>query len=238
VRAPHARMQVPAEREVDTAVPDAPPRAPANMEQLNSVVFRRAEFWQNETATLLEVVNVLGRFDNALQFAKRTEFTEIDDQRAEDERQSGTLKRYEMAQRMKCAERVALQQNAPTLPFTDAALAASVGLAVEDFEDMPVTKAATNIVYDALAESRSSLIPYDVITARRGGLVTSEGEFNELAFRSGLYKSRALIIFAWFLFGKGNFVWVLVGAKFLHDARPDIFPTPAELGLFKIGAFI
>ena len=56
--------------------------------------------------------------------------------------------------------------------------------------------------------------------------------------RPGLYKSRALIIFAWFLFGKGNFVWVLVAAKLLHDWRPDAIPSPVDMGLFKIGTFI
>ena len=46
------------------------------------------------------------------------------------------------------------------------------------------------------------------------------------------------IILAWFLFGKGNFVWVLVAAKLLHDWKPDVIPSPVDMGLFKIGTFI
>ena len=125
-----------------------------------------------------------------------------------------------MAQRMGCGERVALYQNVPKLPFTNAALATAVGLTVEDFAELEVTRAACNVVFDALAESRSGLIPFATLDARRAALEDAAGAFNELTFRTGLYKSRALIIIAWFLFGKGNFVWVLVSVKFLHAPPP------------------
>lgn len=39
-----------------------------------SPVWRRADFWVNETATFLEIVNVLGRFDTCDQWAMRTKF--------------------------------------------------------------------------------------------------------------------------------------------------------------------
>jgi len=200
--------------------------------------FRRAEFWSNTTVTLLEVINVLGRFESCSAFRERTDFAEIENLRQENELQAETYKRHEMAMRMGCAERVGLYQIGPTLPFTNAALAASIGKTVEDFEGMEVSKAACNTVYDALAESRSGLIPYATLDARRAAIVNEDGSFNEIAFRSGLYKSRGLIITAWFLFGKGNFVWVLVIAKLLHDWRPDIIPSPVDMGLFKIGTFI
>lgn len=200
--------------------------------------FKRAEFWANGTVSVLEVINILGRFEKCVEFRERTQFAEVENSREEDERQAETRKRYEMALSLKCAERAGLYMNIPNKPFTNAALAKSVGLTVEDFELLEPTKLAANVVFDALAESRAGLIPYDTFDARRAALLTEDGSFNELAFRAGLYKSRALIILAWFLFGKGNFVWVLVSVKFLHDWKPDLVPSPVDMGLFKIGTFI
>lgn len=207
---------------------------------LNATVFRRAEFWDNRTATLLDLVNVLGRWESADEWKERTQFVEVDNRtaRTEDEVNSLTLKRYQMAQRLGMVERVALRMNTPSLPFTNEKLAASVGMTVAEFEAVPVNPNACDVLFDALAQSRSGLIPPATIDQRRNGLFTAEGGFNEAQFRLDLYKARSLVIAAWFMFGKGNFVWVLVGAQFLHDARPDLFPTPKEMGLFKIGTFI
>jgi len=220
---------------VPTFTSDASREAAAT---LNATTLRRAEFWDNRTATLLDVINVIGRWESAEQWKVRTQFKEVEKTRQENEDQAETLKRYEMAQRMGMAERVALRQNAQSLPFSDEALAASVGMTVDDFNSVPVNANACDILFDALAESRSGLIAPDVLDARRRCMLTEEGGFNELEFRLRLYKARSLVIFAWFLFGKGNFIWVLVAAQFLHDARPDLFPTPKDLGLFKIGTFI
>jgi hypothetical protein len=162
----------------------------------------------------------------------------VENIRQEDEAQSATKKRYDMAQRMGMAERVALQFNAPDMPFKNEALARSVGCTIEDFEKVEVTPAACGLVFDALVESKSTLIAPDVADRRKSLWMNEDGSLNELAFRAGLYKSRFVIVVSWFLFGKGNFIWVLVAAQFLHDARPDIFPTPKDLGLFKIGTFI
>ena len=107
-----------------------------------------------------------------------------------------------------------------------------------DFWSIPVTEAACNVVYDALAESRSGLIPYDTIDARRKEWVNADGSLNKPRFLIGLAKSRMLVIIAWFVFGKGNFVWVLVAAQALHDIRPDLFPTPKDLNLDKVGFFV
>lgn len=200
--------------------------------------FKRATFWTNGSASVLEVINVIGRFEKCVEFRERTQFAEVENSRADDARNAETRKRYDMATNMKCAERAALYINIGDRPFTNAALAKSVGLTVEDFEHLEPSKLAANVAFDALAESAAGLIPYDVFDARRAALLTEDGGFNELAFRTGLYKSRALIILAWFLFGKGNFVWVLVGVKFLHDWKPDLIPSPVDMGLFKIGTFI
>jgi hypothetical protein len=259
---PACRMQIPAEDtgtatdmvvEAGKVVPTSTPVVAAEAHSAASealkdkllaanpdlaIGFRRAEFWSNQTTTLLEVINVLGRFESCAEWRERSVFSVVENTRVEDEAQGETRERHDMAVRMKCSERVALYQNCPNLPFTNAKLAASVGLTVEDFAGLEVTKASCNVVYDALAESRSGLIPYATMDARRAGLTDTAGGFNEVAFRTGLYKSRGLIILAWFLFGKGNFVWVLVAAKLLHDWRPDVIPSPVDMGLFKIGTFI
>lgn len=143
-----------------------------------------------------------------------------------------------MALRMGCAERVALSQNAPKLPFKNEALAASVGLTVDDFQNLTVSKSACNVLYDALAESRSGLIPYGVMDKRISNLLNSDGTFNEIAFRYGHAKSTILIIVGWFIFGKANFIWILVWVKVLHDWKPDLIPSPVDLGLFKIWGII
>ena len=200
-------------------------------------VIRRAEFWTNETATVLEIINIIGRWNTHSDIATRTTFTEASD-REEDLRQAGTLRRHQMAKKLGCLERVALSMNAPNLPFTNAKLAASVGLTVEDFADIPVTEAACNVVYDALAESKSGLIPYAKADQRRKGFVGEDGTLNQVNFKLGLAKSPFLVIISWFVFGKGNFVWVLVAAQALHDIRPDLFPTPKDLNLDKIGFFV
>merc|ERR1711920_937937 len=135
-------------------------------------------------------------------------------------------------------ERAALIQNCEKLPFTNEKLAASVGRTTADFNELPVSRAAIDVVYDALAESKASLIQPELINERRSGMVNSKGEFNELAFRLGLYKSRGIVVASWFMFGKGNFVWILVFVQFLHDARPDLFPTPKDLDLFKVFAIL
>ena len=51
----------------------------------------------------------------------------------------------------------------------------------------------------------------------------AEGALDLGRLKFGLYKSRAVVIFAWFWFGKGNFVWILVIARTLADLRPDLF---------------
>ena len=56
-------------------------------------------------------------------------------------------------------ERVALEQNVPELSFTNERLASWVGKTVDEMNALPVSKVATSVVYDALAQSKSSLLP-------------------------------------------------------------------------------
>ena len=112
-----------------------------------------------------------------------------------------TRERHDMALRLKCGERAALWQNVPNFPFTNEALATSVGLTVDDFNRLPVTRAACEVLYDGLAESRSTLIPYGVLDARRDKMIAG-GKFDLNGFRLGWSKSCVLFIVGIFLFGK------------------------------------
>lgn len=180
--------------------------------------YRRAEFWDEGSATLLDVVNVIGRWQTANEWSTRTEFVEVEDQRANTNIQAYSSKRYQMAQRLGQVERVALLQNAQKLKFRDEALANGLGLTVQDFEELELNPVAVNIVFDALAQSKNSLLPVDVVDARRRGFIASDGSLNEAAFSSGLIKARALVIMSWFVFGKGNFIGFLILLKVITDS--------------------
>ena len=94
-----------------------------------SRTFKRAEFWIDKEATTLEIANVLGRWDTCDDWKERKFFVQEGtfSNRQETELQAQTLKRYEMAQRLNCVERVAHYQNVPLLPFKNAKMAAAVG---------------------------------------------------------------------------------------------------------------
>jgi len=117
------------------------------------------------------------------------------------------------------------------MPFKNEALAASVGKTVEEMNALrPPSKYACNVVYDALAQSKSSLIPPEVIQTRRDEMVKDSGvDFGVLQL--GIYKARFVVICSWFLFGKGQIVGGLVFLKVLCDTT-DIqqrIPIPEEV---------
>jgi len=179
--------------------------------------FRRAEFWDEGSATLLDLVNVLGRWQTSSQWSTRTEFIECDVREMTD-LQAYSVKRYEMALRLGQVERVALFQNTAKLPFSDEGLAKGCGMTAKDFKDLALNPVAINIVFDALAQSKNSLLPVEVCDARRMGLVSTDGSLNEAAFSVSLVKARALVIMSWFVFGKGNLIGLLVLLKVVTDA--------------------
>ena len=180
-------------------------------------VFRRAEFWEPDTCTLLDLANVLGRWDSASEWGTRSEFALVKAKRKEDMAQGATKKRFEMAQRIGVVERVALLQNVPKMPFRNAKLAAAFGRSVADFETMPVTKVALDVVFDALVESKSGLIKPELCDERRARWMTPEGGLDEGAIRAGLYRSRIVVLFSWLFFGKGRILSVAVGLKLIID---------------------
>eukprot|EP00966_Prymnesium_polylepis_P126647 2928868-Prymnesium_polylepis.1 len=155
--------------------------------------FRRAEFWDGAgTANSVDLVNVLGRWQTCDEWRTRSEFVELENAREKTQEQSATRERYEMARRLDQVERIAMQQNVPRLPFTDAKLARACGMTVEDFEQRDVSPVAVDIVFDALVESKSSLLDAAACDSRRARFLTAEGGLDDGAFSVALYKARVL----------------------------------------------
>lgn len=194
-----------------------------------SAVYKRAEFWEEESCTLLEIANVIGRWESAGEWATRTSFSVVENARAETMAQGASKSRFDMAQRNGLVERVAFQQNVPALPFTNARLAASFGKAVGDFESMEVRKEALDVVYDALAESKSSLLPAAVVDRRRAGWLDEGGGINEGALGFGLAKSRLIVCLSWIFFGKGQLYGLIVGGKVALDYFNLFDQLPPEI---------
>jgi len=172
--------------------------------EAESKTFKSGDALSSSEATLLDIVNVLGRWKSCEEWRTRTQFTEAAEKspassgmlgsgpKFDVAQQVGSRERYDMAQRLGLAERLAFQHNAPKLPFRDAALAESFGLSVRDFAEMPVDPAAVDIVYDALAQSKSGLISAKTIDERRKKFQKSDGSFRDGKFALGLYTARTL----------------------------------------------
>ena len=123
-------------------------------------MWRRAEFWDGcGPTTLLDIANVLGRWETCDEWSTRTEFTEVENASEMTEAQGGTRKRYEMAQNLGQVERIALVQNCAKLPFRDEALAASCGLTVADMNELPVNNIAVNVVLSSEPKKARSVLP-------------------------------------------------------------------------------
>ena len=160
--------------------------------------FRRAEVWSSDTATLTDVINVVGRWESCSAWRERTEFREdVDEGKLlffEDPVQPYTRKKYDMSVRLGSASRVALLQNINALPFTNERLAASVGKSAAEFNAAPVSEAAVNVVFDALAESKNGLVAYAVIDERRAAWLGPDGGFDVGAYSGSLARAQAVVI--------------------------------------------
>jgi hypothetical protein len=98
-----------------------------------------------------------------------------------------------MAVKLGTASRVALLQNINALPFTNERLAASVGKSAAEFNAAPISEAAVNVVFDALAESKNSLVAYAVVDKRRAAWLSPDGGFDVGAYSSSLAKAQAIV---------------------------------------------
>jgi len=96
-------------------------------------------------------------------------------------------KTYGLVQRWAHAENVAM------LPFTDEALASSVGATVEELNAEPIDELAAQVVFDALCGSMSGVVEQERCDEMRATFVTSSGSFDEEAFSFALDEARGTI---------------------------------------------
>ena len=156
--------------------------------------------WHHRTAYrgTRQVINVVGRWESSSEWRERTQFREdVDEGKLlffEDPVQPYTRKKYDMSVRLGSASRVALLQNINALPFTNERLAASVGKSAAEFNAAPVSEAAVNVVFDALAESKNGLVAYAVIDERRAAWLGPDGGFDVGAYSGSLAKAQALVV--------------------------------------------
>eukprot|EP00316_Scyphosphaera_apsteinii_P001623 CAMPEP_0119305654 /NCGR_PEP_ID=MMETSP1333-20130426/6604_1 /TAXON_ID=418940 /ORGANISM="Scyphosphaera apsteinii, Strain RCC1455" /LENGTH=294 /DNA_ID=CAMNT_0007308797 /DNA_START=64 /DNA_END=948 /DNA_ORIENTATION=+ len=194
--------------------------------------YKRAEFWEKGSCTQLEIINVLGRWESATEWAERTRFTVVEAVRKENMAQGATVERYEMAQRLGMVERVAMTQNVPALAFKNKRLAASAGKTVKEMNAMPIRQEAIEICFDALTQSKSSLIPLKVVDERRAKIINAEGGFDEAAFMSGMLKSRVAVVVGFFLLGKGQLYGFIFAGRVLLDATGTFETLKSVFGPF------
>ena len=76
------------------------------------------------------------------------------------------------------------------LPFTSEALAASVGLTVEELNARAPTWEACDVVFDALSRSQSGIVDKTIVDERRASWQAADGGFDADAFASDLTSAR------------------------------------------------
>ena len=180
--------------------------------------FGRCEFWSAEKASSLQVVNVIGRFRESSQWAERSSYAELEDESVSTTDQAKTAKRRDFAKKFDQVERVAFVENMPSLPFGDAALASSIGKAVEDFDSMEVEAAHLAVVFDALAHSKTTLVSKREADERIATWRTADGAFDADAFGKGLRIGLVSVLSAnavlYFFVGSG----IAIACRLLLDA--------------------
>ena len=158
--------------------------------------FGRCEPWAPEKATLLEVINVIGRFEDSAAWSTRETYAVVDDKASSTPEQAATESRGEFAKKFDQVERVAFIENVPRLPFTDDVLARSVGKMPEYFAAAEVERAHLMVVFDALAQSKSTLVSKSDADERIASWRAADGSFDASAFEYGLRKGLVAVVAA------------------------------------------
>ena len=110
-------------------------------------------------------------------------------------------KKYSLVQRWVHAE------NVGTLPFEDAALAASVGATVDELNAEPIDPLAAEVVFDALCGSMAGFVDEAECDERRQSFIAADGSFDSEQFGASLDATRAEILRALAIFPG---IWILV----------------------------
>ena len=93
-------------------------------------------------------------------------------------------KKYDLVQRWVHSE------NVGSLPFTDEALAASVGATVQELNDTPINPIAAEVVFDALCQSKAGFVKASACDAQRSSFTSEVGAFDADAFGRSLQAAR------------------------------------------------
>ena len=211
---------------------------------------RAASILGGETVTEREVVNVIGRWSKTSDWNDIGLAAELDQIIAEADGNSTALRlrpkvgkidqqrtpeRREMLVRMGQVQRVFFVENVPMLPFTDAAMAASVGATAQELNAEPLSQLALDVVFDALTASKSTFANKEEADARRSTYTRPDGSFDAMALEADLGQGRFNIFaFGAVFYGTPNLIGLALGIKLGYfDALGDVFAgsgSPIDLG--------
>lgn len=82
------------------------------------------------------------------------------------------------------------RENVAKLPFTDEALAKSIGVSVAELNAEPVDEEAAEVVFDALCGSMAGFVDEEQCDAKRQSFIAADGGFDEESFRRALGETR------------------------------------------------
>ena len=136
-------------------------------------------------------------------------------------------------------------ENVGLLPFTDEAMAASVGATAAELDAEPIDKLAAEIVFDALSASQSGVCPIDDCNARRASYTdAATGGFDADAFAAGLRRAKLNICGAYAVYpGALNLVMLGVAIKLdayhlgldaLQEGKVNLLEQWERTGVFSL----
>jgi hypothetical protein len=165
-----------------------------------------------EKVSAKDVANVLGRWKSHSEWdtigvaAKLDEYTsgdyyddDVDELAATDFSKGEEYYQARRPQRRKFCKQYGLVQrwvhadNVGALPFTDTALAASVGATVEELQQTPINPRAADVVFDALCTSKAGFVDAERCDAQRASFISSDGAFDADSFEGSLRAARVTI---------------------------------------------
>ena len=122
-----------------------------------------------------------------------------------------TPRRRDFCKRQGVVQRYILNATVGLLPFTDDALAASVGCTAAELNAEPIDQLAVDVVFDALAESQSGIVGREECDARRAAFTAADGAFDAAAFADGLSRARRQIAVSYAIYpGIPNVIFAFV----------------------------
>lgn len=213
--------------------------------------FRRGSDMLNiggKTVSQRAVVNVLGRWQSQSDWNSIGRKATLDEFRSGDYYDDDLQKldtdfnqpmEYYIARRpqfLNFCERYGLvarwvhKENVAKLPFTDAALAKSIGVSVAELNAEPVDEEAAEVVFDALCGSMAGFVDEEQCDAKRQTFIDEDGGFDEEGFRRALGETRRNNI-AVLALGPGLGVGVLglVGYKWLPTLLESATDAQAKM---------